>query len=265
MAVRTEASTRTWSPSTPFAYCHIISSFVCDNPLSGLYFVPTGPPAPKFTHNVHNDFKDERLTCFIESYLDKYDVICLQEMFGAFSRRRKRLIRLAKSKGFLWKVSSPQNRSSMYLVDGGCLILSKVKIVAEAATVFPPGMMSDRLAAKGVIYAKLNPKPGVYVHLFVTHLQAVYSGTTTVTDCLAVQKQQYHDLVEFVATTVEANETHNDMLVARRLLDRKGKVVLGRPTGTTAAATHPDQDTMSYLTQKCRRWPIVISGDFNCN
>ena len=209
------------------------------------------PPAPKFTHNVVDDFKDQRLNSFIESYLNNYDIVCLQEMFGSFSRRRRRLIRAAKKRGFAWKVSSPQSRSKMFLVDGGCLILSRVKIVAHASTIFKPGVMSDRLAAKGVLYAKLEPHPGVFVHLFVTHLQAVYSDPASMEECLGVQKTQYDQLVDFVANTVAENESAEDMLIARRLLDKKNN-----RRGT---------ETPPPLSQVTRRWPIIISGDFNCN
>ena len=150
----------------------------------------------------------------------------------------------------------------MYLVDGGCLILSRVKIVAQAHTIFSPGVMSDRLAAKGVIYAKLNPKPGVYVHLFVTHLQAVYADVESASECLSVQKHQYDELVEFVASTVAANETADDMLQAQRLRDKKRRKEFESSTG--GSITPPEQDTM-FVSRKCRRWPIVIAGDFNCN
>ena len=203
------------------------------------------PPAPKFTHNVTDDYKDQRLQSFIDNYLDNYDVVCLQEMFGAFSGRRRKLIREARKRGFIWKVSSPQSRSSMYLVDGGCLILSKVKIVAESATIFPPGMMSDRLAAKGAIYAKLCPKPGVFVHLFVTHLQAIYPGSSTVQQCMKIQESQYDELTNFVLTTVAEHESTEDMLLAM-------------------AQTPPMQQTIDSARQS-RRWPILIAGDFNCN
>ena len=150
----------------------------------------------------------------------------------------------------------------MFLVDGGCLILSRVKIVAEASTVFTPGVQSDRLAAKGVIYAKLNPKPGVYVHLFVTHLQAVYTDPESNIECLAVQKRQYDELVEFVASTVAANETSEDRVQAQFLLDMKRRRDQNQKSSDTI--TPPEQDTM-YTSRKCRRWPIVIAGDFNCN
>lgn len=211
------------------------------------------PPAPKFTHNVEDDFKDQRLNSFIESYLNNYDVICLQEMFGSFSRRRRRLVRAAKKRGFAWKVSSPQSRSKMFLVDGGCLILSRVKIVAQASIIFKPGVMSDRLAAKGVLYAKLEPHPGVFIHLFSTHLQAVYSDPASMEECLNVQKTQYDQLVDFVANTIAENESPEDMLIARRLLDKKLRRGRNGP------------ETLPSLSQVTRRWPIVISGDFNCN
>jgi endonuclease/exonuclease/phosphatase family metal-dependent hydrolase len=225
------------------------------------FFPRLGPPAPKFTHNVGDDYKDQRLNSFIENYLDKYDVVCLQEMFGAFSRRRRKLIRAARKRGFYWKISSPQRRSSLYLVDGGCIILSKVRMTSTASIIFPPGASADRLAAKGVIYAKLNPKPGIYVHLFVTHLQAVYSNSESGAQCQAIQNQQYLDLVEFVADTVAANETHDDMLTARRLMEKRNRIAPPR----TRSGSAPGQDSMSYLSQKCRRWPILIAGDFNCN
>ena len=211
-----------------------------------------------------NDFKDQRLRCFIDNYLDKFDVICLQEMFGAFSRRRRKLIKAAHKKGFHWKVSSPQGRSSMFLVDGGCLILSRVKIVADAYTIFSPGVQSDRLAAKGVVYAKLNPKPGVFVHLFVTHLQAVYTDPESNLECLSVQKRQYDELVEFVASTVAANETAEDMLQAQRLREKKRRKDINEEGTMRGKSTPPDQDLM-YVSRKCRRWPIIVCGDFNCN
>lgn len=222
--------------------------------------VTLGPPAPKFTHNVANDFKDQRLECFISNYLEKYDVICLQEMFGAFSSRRRKLVKEARKRGFHWKVSSPQSRSSMCLVDGGCLILSRVRVAAESSMVFSTGLMSDRLAAKGVLYAKLNPKPNVYVHLFVTHLQAVYADSpSSMGVCQSVQRKQYSELVEFITSTVAANETTSDMLVAERLSHKKNEKKGGM------AASAPEQDTMSFLSHRCRRWPVLLAGDFNCN
>ena len=181
------------------------------------------PPAPKFTHNVSNDFKDRRLEAFIQTYLDNYDVICLQEMFGAFSSRREKLMQAAKERGFIWQVANP--RAKNFLVDGGLLILSRVKIIAHAHTIFRPGVMSDRLSAKGAVYAKLEPTPGVFVHLFVTHLQAVYADPESMAKSLRVQTYQYDELVEFISKTVSSYDSNSGI----------------------------------------RRWPILVAGDFNCN
>mmetsp|Transcript_1553 Transcript_1553/g.1501 ORF Transcript_1553/g.1501 Transcript_1553/m.1501 type:complete len:122 (+) Transcript_1553:2-367(+) len=94
-------------------------------------------------------------------------------MFGAFSARRKRLIARARRMGFRWKVTSPQRRSSGFLVDGGCIILSRLRIVRSRAIVYQPGVFSDQLAAKGALYALLNPAPGVFIHLFSTPINRV--------------------------------------------------------------------------------------------
>jgi len=158
------------------------------------------PPAPKFTHNVVDDHKDRRLNSFINSYLNSYDILCLQEMFGSFSHRRRRLIQAANQLGFHWTVSNPRARN--FLVDGGLLILSRLRIVSESHIIFRPGVMSDRLSAKGAIYAKLEPTPGVFIHLFVTHLQAVYADPASTHKCLRAQRFQYDELVNFIVSTV---------------------------------------------------------------
>jgi endonuclease/exonuclease/phosphatase family metal-dependent hydrolase len=54
-----------------------------------------------------NDFKDERLVQF-EKLIDQYDVICLQELFGAFSSRQNKFIAIAYEKGFKYHVASPK-------------------------------------------------------------------------------------------------------------------------------------------------------------
>jgi endonuclease/exonuclease/phosphatase family metal-dependent hydrolase len=100
-------------------------------------------------------------------------------------------------------------------------------------------------------------------------LQAVYAGSETIEDCLAVQKRQYDELVEFVASTVAANESAADMVQAQHLRDKKRRKDMEshkrkHPSSTGGSMTPPEQDTM-FASHRCRRWPIVIAGDFNCN
>lgn len=82
------------------------------------------PPPVK---NNDNDWKDERLADFIK-LLDLFDIICLQEMFGAFNNRKQELIKYANKSGLFFYCDSPSpSFFSKFLVDGGLLILSRYK------------------------------------------------------------------------------------------------------------------------------------------
>lgn len=65
----------------------MIQYFLCTTPLSYNIFIR--PPAPRFTHNVDDDYKDQRLEEFIKFYLQRYHVVCLQV-------RRKRRAKVMK-------------------------------------------------------------------------------------------------------------------------------------------------------------------------
>jgi endonuclease/exonuclease/phosphatase family metal-dependent hydrolase len=132
------------------------------------------PPPVK---NNDNDWKDERLEDFCK-ILHNYDVICLQEMFGALNSRKQTLIRTASKSGFFFYIdTSSPSFNSKYMVDGGLLILSRFPIISYSFCPYRYGVISDSLAQKGVLYAKILIKD-CYFHLFTTHLQAsyLYSG-----------------------------------------------------------------------------------------
>jgi endonuclease/exonuclease/phosphatase family metal-dependent hydrolase len=128
------------------------------------------PPPIK---NNENDWKDERLEDFCKE-IHNFDIICLQEMFGTFSSRKQNLIRHATKTGFFFYIdTSSPSFMSKYLIDGGLVILSRFPIISYLFHPFKYGVISDSIAQKGVLYAKVMIKD-VYVHLFVTHLQASY-------------------------------------------------------------------------------------------
>ncbi|KAL7719421.1 sphingomyelin phosphodiesterase [Entamoeba marina] len=60
---------------------------------------------PPFITARGNDYKKDRLKDFLNNKIEDYDVICLQEVFGSFSSKRKEFIKKAKkfdsSKGVL--------------------------------------------------------------------------------------------------------------------------------------------------------------------
>ncbi len=42
-----------------------------------------------------DDFKEERMKYFVENYLPKFDVICMQEVFSLFRDWRAEMVHLA--------------------------------------------------------------------------------------------------------------------------------------------------------------------------
>ena len=124
-----------------------------------------------------NDWKDERMSEFIKC-MPNFDIICLQEMFGSFNSRKHDLISSAIKQGFFFYVDTPSpSFFSKYLVDGGLVILSRFPIINSSFIPFKYGVLSDSLAQKGVLYAKIEIKNSV-MHLFTTHLQASYITST---------------------------------------------------------------------------------------
>ncbi|EER16630.1 hypothetical protein Pmar_PMAR019309 [Perkinsus marinus ATCC 50983] len=275
------------------------TSNIVDNVRILSYNIFIRPPAPRFTHNVDDDYKDQRLEEFIKFYLQRYHVVCLQEMFGAFSARRKRLIARARRMGFRWKVTSPQRRSSGFLVDGGCIILSRLRIVRSRAIVYQPGVFSDQLAAKvlsGALYALLNPAPGVFIHLFSTHLQASYSDKAGEV-AAKIRQSQIDELVDFIKKCTSEENINAVPCMMMNIED-----ILSKPHTSSALSTtdsynspsaadmnrpptqevigRPSDDPSYHQQEECdsinrccnnevgplsRKHPIVLVGDFNCN
>jgi len=164
-------------------------------------------PAPQFTHNTDNDRKDERLRRFVE-HLERYEIICLQEVFGAFSKRRSWLITVAARLGFQASHYSSTNVWPRFLFDGGLLILSRLPMVKKSSVVFEPGTHLDRLSAKGALHVKLQCGPaGPYLHVCTTHLQSTYSEESATQSC-STRHRQLAQLIEFLreATSDGASE-----------------------------------------------------------
>lgn len=127
---------------------------------------------PPITYNG-NDYKDERIAALVGAHLAHYDVVCLQEVFGLLSTRRRRLIAAAaREAGLRYSVHSPGAFPAV--TDGGCVVLSRYPIVAHASVRYACGMNADMLASKGALYARVAVRPGACLHVFTTHLQADY-------------------------------------------------------------------------------------------
>ncbi len=161
---------------------------------------------PPLIKNNENDWKDERLADFCNQ-IHKFDIICLQEMFGSFNNRKQMLIRAASLAGFFFYVDTGSpSFVSKYLVDGGLLILSRFPIIATSYMQYRFGVVADSLAEKGIIYAKIQIKDS-HLHLFTTHLQASYfdSGESNFITSFHTRMEQIKQINHFM-TEVLKNE-----------------------------------------------------------
>lgn len=123
-----------------------------------------------------DDYKDERIERFAKDFMGDYDIIAFQEVFGLLSKRRERIIQLGATKGLGYSHMSPHPPLMGFpaIVDGGLLILSRFPIVESDSFTYARGIDADQLSCKGALYAKIQLKPKVFIHLFTTHLQADY-------------------------------------------------------------------------------------------
>ena len=129
---------------------------------------------PPFVHNNLGDLKDARTLHFCEHILPRYDILCLQEVFGTLNSRKERIIAAGKAAGLIYYAESPAPGFwSSYVTDGGLLILSRFPIVNTQFRPFGFGTFPDSLAKKGVLYTEIVIS-GHTVHLFTTHTQANY-------------------------------------------------------------------------------------------
>jgi sphingomyelin phosphodiesterase len=131
------------------------------------------PPGIK---NKANDWKTERLVYLAKYEMAKYDIVCFQELFGSLSGRRTTFLKACAPAGHTNYITSPQP-SWKFLIDGGLAIVSKYPIVESEWRPFAPGCHSDRLAEKGVLYAKIeiSSARNIYVHVFNAHTQSSYN------------------------------------------------------------------------------------------
>lgn len=170
-----------------------------------------------------NDYKDERLGEFVK-VIDSYDVICLQEMFGAFSSRQQKFLDAAKERGFNHSVVSPHvGWFSGFLVDGGLCLVSKHRIIAHHTLTYQKGTASDQLSAKGALHALLEvasddaSAPTQHVHVFCTHLQSSYYPAKGLLSegfikSNAIRVAQIAALKGFIESCI-ANDSHDALLV----------------------------------------------------
>jgi len=130
---------------------------------------------PPLIKNNQDDYKNERLAEFLRTQIDRFDIVCLQEMFNLANYRQQLLLRIAREKGFPYYARSvdPHWLSGKF-IDAGLVILSRYPIAETDGMIYRSGNQIDSWAAKQVIYAKVQVTPHYFVHVFTTHMQASY-------------------------------------------------------------------------------------------
>jgi len=130
---------------------------------------------PPLIKNNEDDFKNERLAEFLRTEIDRFDIVCLQEMFNLANYRQQLLLQIAREKGFPYYAKSvnPSWFSGKF-IDAGLVILSRYPIWETDGMIYRSGNQIDGWAAKQVIYAKVQVTPNYFVHVFTTHMQASY-------------------------------------------------------------------------------------------
>ena len=164
-------------------------------------------PPPISTNET--DYKDLRSQYFSSVFLCRYDIICLQEVFGALSNRRKRLIERAYELKFRYIVESPDPpMMSGCILDCGLLILSKFPVIEQDFFPFQESIHPDRSTYKGLLYAKLQISNSV-LHLFTSHLQSKHptNSSKKYMEYRLTRRTQLQEISEIVRAKVKPGES----------------------------------------------------------
>lgn len=176
-----------------------------------------------------DDYKEERLQDF-KSFMEDFDIICFQELFGTFSDRKGKMIKNAKERGYDYYVSSdPPSFFSKFMIDGGLLLLSRFPIIECKKLNYDCGVMSDGSSMKGALFAKIKIKNS-FLCLFTTHLQASYfdSGKDLWEFSIKTREEQSELFINFIYSIIltipkEEREKCKFLLCGDFNMDGKGK------------------------------------------
>jgi endonuclease/exonuclease/phosphatase family metal-dependent hydrolase len=158
----------------------------------------------------NGDCKYERFNHFIDNYLNEYDIICFQEVYGTLSLFCNKLITKAKHKGFHWYVVPKSLKlNSFKFMDSGLLTISKYPILYTETVQFKNGLYKDKLAEKSFQYCiidTLNKNTNKkYLHIINTHLQSEYKiRDENAMNIKFKQLKQIKDFIDFYNLRKEA-------------------------------------------------------------
>lgn len=217
---------------------------------------------PPLIRNNADDFKNERLTEFIRSHLQNYDIVCLQEMFNLANYRQQILLKAAQEKGFPYYAKSvdPHWLSGKF-IDAGLVILSKYPILETDGMIYCAGNQIDSWAAKQVIYAKIQISPTFFVHVFTTHMQASYfdnhESVNVIND--KARASQVQEIADFVKRKTEGSP-YPSIIAGDFNIDSRDENMEYKYMMDTLIAAKP---TMKDLLKETYNTHPITYGDFH--
>ena len=164
-------------------------------------------PPPICTNE--SDYKDPRCQYFASSFLCRYDIVCLQEVFSALSNRRKRLIEKAFEFKFKYIAESPDPPLvSGCVLDCGVLILSKFPIIEQDFFPYQESLHPDRSTFKGLLYAKIDIN-GSILNVFTSHLQSKHptNSSKKYLNYRLIRRTQIREIAAVVSSKVRPGES----------------------------------------------------------
>jgi len=157
---------------------------------------------PPLINNNGDDYKDERIEEFFK-VAHKYDVICLQEMFNAYSSRRELFLEKAYQAGFCHYAAAPKPATlSYHFIDAGLIVLSRYPIETSEFCALPPGHGVDYFVQKGILYAKIRIGDAA-LHVYNTHGQANYDPNPM--KAFLIRTEQLLTFQKFIQSTLAKN------------------------------------------------------------
>jgi endonuclease/exonuclease/phosphatase family metal-dependent hydrolase len=137
------------------------------------------------TRTDNRNYKDERIDYFLRHVLEQYDVLCLSEVWKCHPAplwdcmhkgftRREYIIEKARQKGYSAVESPTPSFTSMKVIDGGLLILSRLAIVRAHAQSFRISCISsvEFFVDNGFCHAAVQDADGEIVNIITAHLES---------------------------------------------------------------------------------------------
>ena len=179
---------------------------------------------PNIVHLNHKEYSTERSKELLK-VIDEYDILCLDEAFAYIGSPLTDFIKAARAKGFVYLArSEPCEIFSLYVIDSGVLILSKLPILSSDSIVYTLGCGSDMFMRKGAVYAKIQTSPNSHINLFATNLQSNYVGGEL--DTRTVRNQQLRELLAFIRRT--SIDSYPILIAGNLNINANNKTTIGK-------------------------------------